>query len=157
MRLLSEAEWEKAASWDLGRQSYLLDEEPASDIGQKRLYPWGDEFDQGKCNTIEAGIQNTTPVGTYSPYGDSPYGCTDMIGNVLEWTLSEKKDYPYVAEDDREDTETTKNETTKYRVLRGGAWDDNKYSCADRYWERQNHRVPTYGFRCGFSFMKEAM
>ena len=66
-----------------------------------RIYPWGDEFDSARCNTDESGIGATTPVGRYSPGahpglggpelvegGDSPCGCTDMAGNMWEWTAS---------------------------------------------------------------------
>jgi len=47
----------------------------------------GDEFDPARCNTFEAGLGKTTPVGAY-PDGVSAYGCYDMAGNVWEWTES---------------------------------------------------------------------
>lgn len=72
--LPTEAQWEKAASWDEEKQVALV-------------FPWGDEFDKEKCNTRESGEEGMTPVERY-PQGRSPYGCHDMSGNVWEWTDS---------------------------------------------------------------------
>lgn len=156
LRLLTEAEWEKSASWaeEPGREGAgerslvgrLLGRGKEARPGQKRQYPWGDEFDKGKCNTDESGIGTTTPVGQYSPAGDSPYGCADMAGNVWEWTSSLKMDYPYRVDDGREGPVST-----GFQVLRGGSFNYTARNarCAYRSTIVQLSRWNYYGVRVG--------
>lgn len=97
--LPSEAQWERAARGTDGRQ-----------------WPWGNEWDPSRANTMEGEIRTTTPVGIYLD-GESPYHALDMAGNIWEWTRSAYKPYPYRPDDGRENRDSDDN-----RCLRGGAW-----------------------------------
>jgi hypothetical protein len=150
MRLLTEAEWEKAASWEEVRSTEygvgaIIRDRPK---GRKRVYPWGDKFDKTKCNTRESGIGTTTPVGQYSPRGDSPYGCADMAGNVWEWTSSLKRSYPYRADDGREDMRSGSS-----RVLRGGSFYHGETNArgVHHFADGPNNRFGYNGFRVGMT------
>lgn len=108
-QLPTEAEWEKAASWD-------------DKLRAKRLYPWGDQFDPTRCNTSESS-QGTSSVGKYSPKGDSPYGVADMAGNVWEWCADwYKPDYYRISPRDNPEGPEFGHEC----VLRGGSWADDR-------------------------------
>ena len=57
-----------------------------------RLYPWGNAFDAGKCNTAESMRGHETSQVTALPGGAGPYGHLDIVGNVEEWTWTSEPD-----------------------------------------------------------------
>ena len=114
LELPTEEQWEKAARGTDGRE-----------------YPWGNEQPTRELCNFDRHEGGTTPVGKYSPQGDSPHGCADMSGNVWEWTSSLYK----------------KGED--WRVLRGGSWVSTRYyaRAASRLNPAPVYRRSDFGFR----------
>jgi len=130
-RLPTEAEWEKAASWDWR-------------TGTKFTWPWGNTFDNSKVR--DGQTNDTMPVGSH-PQGASPYGAMDMAGNVLEWTA----DYYDADYYDASPSSNPKGPVQGYgRVVRGGGWWDVDYDLRTtrRQQRDANARQMYLGFRC---------
>jgi gamma-glutamyl hercynylcysteine S-oxide synthase len=108
-RLPSEAEWEKAATWD-------------QETRTARRYPWGDEPPApggGRANLDHTGL-GPMPAGAF-PAGASPCGVLGMLGDVWEWTASDFGPYRgFVAHPYPEYSEVFFG--PDYKVLRGGSW-----------------------------------
>ncbi|MGF1936568.1 MAG: ergothioneine biosynthesis protein EgtB [Nostoc sp. ChiQUE02] len=141
-RLPTEAEWEKAVSWDVQTNSH-------------RTYPWGDEEPiTQRCNCVGVAhsrhrpIGKTTAVDVY-PTGKSAYGLYDALGNVWEWTASwfdgykGFESYPYMGY-------SQVYFDQQHRVLKGGSWATRSWVLRSsfRNWYHPGVRQIFAGFRC---------
>jgi hypothetical protein len=127
-RLPTESEWQVAAAGKEGRE-----------------YPWGKDWHEGRCNTYEADIGRTSPVGIFVA-GRTPEGVYDLSGNVWEWTRSD-----YKTKINRDEFEfNLQYDSGNEPVLRGGSWDINlNYArCARRGRNFPDDRLDFVGFRC---------
>ena len=134
-RLPTEAEWEKAASWD-----------PAT--GRSLRYPWGDDAPAAHHANLGQRHYQPAPVGAY-PSGASPCGAHQMLGDVWEWTSSDFRGYPgFRAFPYPEYSEVFFG--ADYKVLRGGSWATDPVACRNtfRNWDFPIRRQIFAGFRC---------
>lgn len=110
-RLCSEPEWELACrtseGWD---------------------YPYGREYDKGRCNTQSQTIQ----LAGGNPGCRGPSGAYDLSGNVYEWTSTDwsRKCYD--------------------KVVKGGNWNSGAENskCRARFGQKVGEPSQAIGFRC---------
>jgi formylglycine-generating enzyme required for sulfatase activity len=122
-RLPTAMEWERAARGKSGR-----------------IFPWGDEFDPFRCNSLESGVGHTTPVRQYGN-GRSEDGCFDLAGNVFEWTS------------DWAITPRFSNAPNSEKINRGASYARNAKNLVCWYTESDppDLRMSDVGFRCAWT------
>lgn len=134
-RLPTEAEWEKAASWEAA-------------TGTKRRFPWGSEPPGPQHANLGQLRYQPTAVGSF-PEGASPVGARQMLGDVWEWTSSDFTGHPgFCVFPYPEYSEVFFG--SHYKVLRGGSWATDPVACRTtfRNWDYPVRRQIFAGFRC---------
>jgi formylglycine-generating enzyme required for sulfatase activity len=133
-RLPTEAEWEKAATFDPTTR-------------QLRAFPWGNEaIDSSRANLFENAIWSPAAIGAF-PAGQNTYGCQQMIGDVWEWTTSDYVPYPgFKSEFDEYNDKWFVNQ----KVLRGGSYATPQSHIRSTYrnFFHAHERWMVSGFRC---------
>lgn len=134
-RLPTEAEWEKAASWN-------------PELLRKQRYPWGEERPDAATANFNVCHGGTIPVGRL-PASASPYGCQEMCGNVWEWTSTWFQPYPGFFPHPYEGYSVPYFDQ-QHRVLKGGSWATRTHVLRPtfRNWYHPWVRAIFAGFRC---------
>jgi formylglycine-generating enzyme required for sulfatase activity len=129
-RLPTEAEWEYAAR-----------------AGSETAFCYGDDMEGAKLSGYAWFEQNagkqSHPVGILSP---NAWGFYDMHGNVTEW-VQDYYDRNYYSDSPEKDPQGP--EAGRKRVVRGGSWINQPYSCrsAARGYYSEDYTDSDFGFR----------
>jgi gamma-glutamyl hercynylcysteine S-oxide synthase len=134
-RLPTEAEWEKAASWDPRAR-------------EQRRQPWGHEPPTHELANLGQTAFGPAPAGAY-PDGASAYGVLGMAGDAWEWTASDFAGYPGFRAYPYEEYSLIFF-GAGYKVLRGGSWATRTRVVRNtmRNWDLPERRQIFAGFRC---------
>lgn len=111
-RLPTELEWEMAARGGLRTLGGAADVDNVK--RNPPVFPYGSNFNEGLCNTLENGNHSTIPVTETKDV--SPYGIYGMCGNAREWTSDWYGPYP--------GHRLRKNPASgkQFKVIRGGSY-----------------------------------